>query len=951
MMSLFCAMTAWAQISAGSVYSIQNKNSKRAISQNASMELAVVDVAKDNAQLWLVEEGEAEGTIRLRNIASGAYAQCKKQTYEIWNTDFITTDFYVGEMSAADGETPAYYYISHTAIADKTAQSYTVMHESGAKVVQWEQTNNNSQWSFVEVSDVDIDAEEWKAMSETKAYAKSKIESLKLATILFPVNAELGEIEAVNAENSDVASLKNAADAINSILSTIYAKADGKSVVFDNNGGDGRAGLSVTAMDDGKAYGTASEGDETIWTLKHQGYGKYKLYNFIRNKYLNTPGTANLTDEAGAANYEFIVVDENKVALVDGTKMLHQATYWAPNYTLLDWNDLNDAASLWTITEKEIEISRELYDLANEAKTALPYAIQQAYGLVTDANNYYSNYKSTAEGSYEALLDNVEGSYFHSAYNDEPGDGSNVHYIQANLGDGNSVDEFYFYMKPRSGNGNNRPVDIIVAGSNDNVEYTKIADVTTTLDGTMTPYVSAKLGEAGTKYQYIRLTVTSTNTGTKFFTLSELYFFPATNDVENLVNAYSGLATTSITSEDYAKHANALIKAETTLALANIKKEIAAILTTNATNHAEEPALGQYTTAAYNALVEAGTTAKTVADIENAILAFRKAKNCPVFTIDGGSKDYAVGKSIYDNNSGTLYFKHTDNNDKTMLWMFDQTAKTVGVTESVAVVNMATGNGFWGAEALKITETSDAVDGEDDGLFLFYTVGNETPVHFQDNNQQIVRYGSTEANSGSAVKFTYVGNSYDINNGYTLTTSEETRGWSTLMLGYNVVIPEGVKAYTIAAVDGSVELEEVTGVLGANTPILVNAASGEYTLEYTSDAATIVPTTDYLKGTLVDKVLTEKVYILSVVNDVVGFYVAKQTDGKFTAKANKAYMVLPAEASNVSFYGFRGEEGTTGVENVEIRNEKEEIFDLAGRRVNEITEKGIYIINGQKVVK
>ena len=124
------------------------------------MELAVVDVAKDNAQLWLVEEGEAEGTIRLRNIASGAYAQCKKQTYEIWNTDFITTDFYVGEMSAADGETPAYYYISHTAIADKTAQSYTVMHESGAKVVQWEQTNNNSQWSFVEVSDVDIDAEE-----------------------------------------------------------------------------------------------------------------------------------------------------------------------------------------------------------------------------------------------------------------------------------------------------------------------------------------------------------------------------------------------------------------------------------------------------------------------------------------------------------------------------------------------------------------------------------------------------------------------------------------------------------------------------------------------------------------------------------------------------------------------------------------------------------------------
>lgn len=43
-------------------------------------------------------------------------------------------------------------------------------------------------------------------------------------------------------------------------------------------------------------------------------------------------------------------------------------------------------------------------------------------------------------------------------------------------------------------------------------------------------------------------------------------------------------------------------------------------------------------------------------------------------------------------------------------------------------------------------------------------------------------------------------------------------------------------------------------------------------------------------------------------------------------------------------------ETPTAVENVEMRNEKEEIFDLSGRRINEITEAGIYIIGGRKVL-
>ena len=60
---------------------------------------------------------------------------------------------------------------------------------------------------------------------------------------------------------------------------------------------------------------------------------------------------------------------------------------------------------------------------------------------------------------------------------------------------------------------------------------------------------------------------------------------------------------------------------------------------------------------------------------------------------------------------------------------------------------------------------------------------------------------------------------------------------------------------------------------------------------------------------------------------------------------------LTTEANNVSFYGFRfDDEETTAIENVEVVTE-EVIFDLSGRRVSEITEKGVYIVNGKKVIK
>jgi hypothetical protein len=49
-------------------------------------------------------------------------------------------------------------------------------------------------------------------------------------------------------------------------------------------------------------------------------------------------------------------------------------------------------------------------------------------------------------------------------------------------------------------------------------------------------------------------------------------------------------------------------------------------------------------------------------------------------------------------------------------------------------------------------------------------------------------------------------------------------------------------------------------------------------------------------------------------------------------------------------FSFGRGEGTTGIEDAELTNDNVVIYDLAGRRVEKM-EKGIYIVNGRKVIR
>ena len=201
---------------------------------------------------------------------------------------------------------------------------------------------------------------------------------------------------------------------------------------------------------------------------------------------------------------------------------------------------------------------------------------------------------------------------------------------------------------------------------------------------------------------------------------------------------------------------------------------------------------------------------------------------------------------------------------------------------------------------------------------------------------------------GGYVDFLFVVTEETAEESYTLTVTDA--GYATLFLDFNAAIPADVKAYTVTEVnDGYVTLTQVTGVLPANTGVIVKAAKGEYNFVSSTDEAADV-TGNLLKGSVTDKNIEGEAYVLGIVDGEVGLYKAAMTGTSWKNNANKAYLPMSAVANkSAEFFGFDWD-GTTAIENVEVENEVKTIYDLTGRRVEEITAPGIYIVNGVKRV-
>ena len=184
----------------------------------------------------------------------------------------------------------------------------------------------------------------------------------------------------------------------------------------------------------------------------------------------------------------------------------------------------------------------------------------------------------------------------------------------------------------------------------------------------------------------------------------------------------------------------------------------------------------------------------------------------------------------------------------------------------------------------------------------------------------------------------------------TYTLSVSAAKYATLFLDFNAAIPAEVEAYTVTEINnGYVTLTKVEGILPANTGVIVKATEDDYTFAYSKETPATV-TGNLLEGTATATEINVEAYVLGIVDDKIGLYKAKMTDGAWLNNANKAYLVVPG-ASEVASYSFRFGEGTTGIDQItDNREQSTVIYDLTGRRVEEITAPGIYIINGVKTL-
>ena len=142
---------------------------------------------------------------------------------------------------------------------------------------------------------------------------------------------------------------------------------------------------------------------------------------------------------------------------------------------------------------------------------------------------------------------------------------------------------------------------------------------------------------------------------------------------------------------------------------------------------------------------------------------------------------------------------------------------------------------------------------------------------------------------------------------------------------------------------GKVTLTEVpSGIVPAGKGVIIEAAEGSYEPTFDVDASDITSDLLVSNGTVTGDGST--IFALANGKNGVGFYLVKS--GK-TVPAGKAYLVIPV-LSTREFIGFDGE--TTGIKTIDNAQVADKYYDLQGRRVAQPT-KGLYIVNGKKVVK
>ena len=278
--------------------------------------------------------------------------------------------------------------------------------------------------------------------------------------------------------------------------------------------------------------------------------------------------------------------------------------------------------------------------------------------------------------------------------------------------------------------------------------------------------------------------------------------------------------------------------------------------------------------------------------------------------------------------SGTLYFSFLTNNDK-----FTVTSTTTDV---------------------KIGEPTKKGDKE-------HTCTITIPEGTEGLNLKITNINPEDGDNMRVDNLSLSAKLKDLGTGsFTITSAR----YGTYYTEDAFVMPEGVTGYTITDKNGeSLTLNAdypANEVVPAKTALLLKATEKPATKQeftYTIVNSTAAAPADNLLHGSVEATETHvegatAYYKLAEGDEGLGFYWANANGTAFTNGANKAYLAIKGNMSQMR--GFSFESMTTGINNVvaNTNNSKNAvIYDLNGRRVNSLNAaKGVYIVNGKKVI-
>lgn len=303
------------------------------------------------------------------------------------------------------------------------------------------------------------------------------------------------------------------------------------------------------------------------------------------------------------------------------------------------------------------------------------------------------------------------------------------------------------------------------------------------------------------------------------------------------------------------------------------------------------------------------------------------------------------GKKYLSSNTNDAGKLQMNGNDRIFYYDGGIMAYTTG-----RYVQLASGANNVTLAAIGTKTTATFVDGK--------TNNNQSGSYLIQIGERWLHGNGDLANSGSTQPNNNDGYNWWLEEVTSLPVTITAAGYATFYAPVAVTIPSGIEAYYLTNIIG--ELASMTkiedGIIPANTGVILTGENGEpatantYNLAITISASTI--NDNMFEGTVATEYVTGDAYVLSIKDNNVGLYgvtLNKENGTAFQNNSHKAYLPknTGTSLSNSLRFSFGG---TTAIEKVESRNEKEEIYDLTGRKLKGISGAGIYIINGKKVL-